>query len=54
MSEDGRSFTHISYHIAGTWRVHTATYPDTTPIFGIDAGPSFPDQPVPVEGPRFE
>jgi hypothetical protein len=41
MSDDGRSFTHISYHIADAWRVHTATYPDTTPIFGIDAGPSF-------------
>ena len=38
MSSDGGSFSHISFHISADWRVHCSTYPDRTPILGIDAG----------------
>jgi hypothetical protein len=41
MSTEGGSFSHVSYHVGAGWRVHTQTYRDTTPIFGIDAGPSY-------------
>ena len=38
MSSDGGSFSHTSLHIGSDWRVRCSTYPDQTPILGIDAG----------------
>jgi len=40
MSE-GASFSNVSYQVGADWRVHTSTYADTTPIIGVDAGPSY-------------
>jgi hypothetical protein len=40
MSE-GASFSNVSYQVGAEWRVHTSAYADTTPIMGIDAGPSY-------------
>jgi hypothetical protein len=40
MSE-GASFSNVSYQIGADCRVHTTAYADTTPIMGIDAGPSY-------------
>jgi len=38
MSSDDGSFSHISFHVGADWRVRCSTYPDQTPILGIDAG----------------
>ena len=40
MSSEGGSFSHVSYHVGGDWRVRCRTYPDTTPILSLDAGSS--------------
>ena len=35
---EGGSFAHISYHVGTDGRAWCNVYPDTTPIFGMDAG----------------
>jgi len=40
MSEDA-SFSNVSYQVGADWRVRTSLYADTTPIIGVDAGPSY-------------
>ena len=40
MSDEGGSFSHLSYHVGDDWHVRCNTYADTTPILSVDGGPS--------------
>ena len=40
MSDESRSFSHLSYHVGGDWQVRCSTYAETTPILSVEGGPS--------------
>jgi hypothetical protein len=40
MSSEGKSFSHVSYHVSADWSVRCSTYEDTTPILSVEGGPS--------------
>jgi hypothetical protein len=38
VSSDGRSFSHLGFHIGTDWRAVCHTYDDRAPILAVDAG----------------
>jgi hypothetical protein len=40
MSDESRSFSHLSYHVGGDWQLRCSTYAETTPILSVEGGPS--------------
>jgi hypothetical protein len=40
VSDESRSFAHLSYHVGGDWQVRCSTYAETTPILSVEGGPS--------------
>jgi hypothetical protein len=39
-SSEGKSYSHVSYHVSADWAVRCSTYQDTTPILSVEGGPS--------------